>query len=182
MIVIMSEQIFRKILKDGADEYFLDVGDYLFHQEEAVRSIFILTSGSINLCRKSRSGQELILSKSHATAFIAEASIYATYYHCDAVCSETATIVGVRKNHFQNLLRNHVRINELWSSFLARELQISRMRCQLLSQNTVRERLDIWLEWNEEILPPKGQWKSLALEIGVSPEALYRELSRRLKS
>jgi hypothetical protein len=30
-------------------------------------------------------------------------------------------------------------------------------------------------------LPPKGEWKSVAEQIGVSPEALYRELSRRRK-
>ena len=156
--------------------------DYLFHQEATVRSMFILTSGAITLCRKSRAGQELILSRTHALAFIAEASIYAAAYHCDAVCSETATVVRVPKKRFRNLLRNHPQITELWSSFLARELQNSRMRCQILSQKTVRERLDIWLDWNEGNLPPRGQLKTLALEIAVSPEALYRELARHPKT
>lgn len=28
-------------------------------------------------------------------------------------------------------------------------------------------------------LPAKGEWKSVAQQIGVSPEALYREIARR---
>jgi hypothetical protein len=43
---------------------------------------------------------------------------------------------------------------------------------------TVAARLDAWIEWNGE-LPPKGEWISLAAELAVSPEALYREIGRR---
>jgi hypothetical protein len=32
------------------------------------------------------------------------------------------------------------------------------------------------------VLPSKGEWKALAEDIGVSPEALYRELSKRRRS
>ena len=33
--------------------------------------------------------------------------------------------------------------------------------------------------WNGEGLPAKGTWKTVANEIGTSPEALYRELAKR---
>ena len=42
----------------------------------------------------------------------------------------------------------------------------------------VSARLDAWLAWHGE-LPPRGDWKQLADQIGVSPEALYREMARR---
>ena len=45
--------------------------------------------------------------------------------------------------------------------------------------DTVFERLDDWLDWNDGNLPPKGRWKSLAAELGVTPEALYRTLAQR---
>jgi len=43
----------------------------------------------------------------------------------------------------------------------------------------VSERLDAWRDWRDGDFPAKGKWKELAAEIGVSPEALYRELSKR---
>jgi hypothetical protein len=39
-------------------------------------------------------------------------------------------------------------------------------------------RLDTWLDWRGA-LPPKGDWLRLAAELGVSPEALYREIAKR---
>jgi hypothetical protein len=48
-----------------------------------------------------------------------------------------------------------------------------------LSLKTVAERLEGWLIWRGGGLPPKGAWKDIAAEIGVSPEALYRELAKR---
>ena len=43
----------------------------------------------------------------------------------------------------------------------------------------VRDRVDAWIALNAGKLPPKGQWKVLAEQIGVSEEALYRELATR---
>ena len=50
-----------------------------------------------------------------------------------------------------------------------------------MSLRTVSEWHDFWLAWNEGGMPEKGLWKNIAEEIGVSPEALYRELSARVK-
>jgi len=50
------------------------------------------------------------------------------------------------------------------------------------SLKTVAMRLDGWLAMNEGGVPPKGRWREVAAEIGVSPEALYRELAKRRAS
>jgi hypothetical protein len=50
---------------------------------------------------------------------------------------------------------------------------------ETVSLRTVAQRLDAWLAWNEDRLPGKGEWKAVAEEISVSPEALYRELAAR---
>jgi hypothetical protein len=39
--------------------------------------------------------------------------------------------------------------------------------------------LDGWLNWHGGELPPKGEWKALAEQLSISPEALYREIARR---
>lgn len=45
----------------------------------------------------------------------------------------------------------------------------------------VAERLDAWFG-EGHALPSKGEWQTLAFELGVSREALYRELARRRKA
>lgn len=67
---------------------------------------------------------------------------------------------------------------ELWAKNLAGAVQGARLRAEIRSLPKVAERLDAWLgEGNS--LPEKGRWQELAAEIGVTREALYRELSRR---
>jgi len=62
---------------------------------------------------------------------------------------------------------------------LALEVQRARANSELLSLKTVAARVDAWVTLNHGTLPPKGQWRQVASEIGVTPEALYRELARR---
>jgi hypothetical protein len=45
----------------------------------------------------------------------------------------------------------------------------------------VAARLDAWLAWNNA-LPEKVERRRIADEIGVSPEALYRQLGKRRRS
>ncbi len=52
----------------------------------------------------------------------------------------------------------------------------------MLAIRSLARRLDAWLELNDFSLPPKGNWQTLARELAVSPEALYRELARRKKT
>ena len=46
-----------------------------------------------------------------------------------------------------------------------------------MGMKRVSARLDAWLSLRP--LPPKGEWAMLADDLGVTREALYRELARR---
>ncbi|WP_284165867.1 hypothetical protein [Frigidibacter sp. SD6-1] len=59
-------------------------------------------------------------------------------------------------------------------------MQSARFRSGLLALRCVTERLDAWLAEGHD-LPPHGQLQDLAADLGVTREALYRELSRRRK-
>ena len=65
-----------------------------------------------------------------------------------------------------------------WASHLAHEVRSARLRAEILAFKTVAERLSAWIATKGEF-PPKGTWKSVAQEIGTSPEALYREIAQR---
>jgi CRP-like cAMP-binding protein len=66
-----------------------------------------------------------------------------------------------------------------WARHLAQEVQRARAQAEILSLKTVAERVDAWITLNDDALPPKGYWHQVASEIGITPEALYRELARR---
>lgn len=150
----------------------------LFHRGDQISAVFLLLSGTVDLVRYQRDGAMIVLNRVKGQGVVAEASLYAERYHCDGVCADRATVQSIPQDAMHRILRNNPALAEQWSAYLAVELQTMRHRCELLTRKTVAERLSGWLDWNET-LPPKGRWKDVAAEIGVSPEALYREIKKR---
>ena len=62
---------------------------------------------------------------------------------------------------------------------LAHEVMRMRSLAEIASLRTVAARLDMWLALGDGKIPQAGRRHELARELGVTPEALYRELSRR---
>ena len=83
------------------------------------------------------------------------------------------------KAKIKHLFHRDEAFSELWAGYLAREVQAARHLTEILSQKTVAERLDGWLAWQGTAPAFDGKWKDVAVQIGVSPEALYRELAKR---
>jgi hypothetical protein len=62
---------------------------------------------------------------------------------------------------------------------LALELQRARSHAEIVSLKTVSACVDAWTMLNDGAPRAKGRWRQVAAAIGVTPEALYRELARR---
>lgn len=151
----------------------------VFHRGDPVTDIYVVRSGAINLVRHQSDGSVLILQRAGPGSILAEASLYSATYHCDAVAfDDTVTTVYV-KAALKKLLANSPGLSNVWANYLAGELQGSRLRSEILALKTVAERLDAWIIWNSGRAPEKGEWKLVAGQIGVSPEALYREIAKR---
>ena len=84
----------------------------------------------------------------------------------------------VGKSAFLDALDKDAGLARALSYLLANSVQAARMRAEIRSLSTVASRLEAWLEQGN-VLPQKGHWQSLAAELSVSREALYRELARR---
>jgi len=181
MIVIMFDNIASVIASHSERKRHFEKGAYLFHQGDAVKSVFVVIEGSVELTRFQEGGASLVLQRAGSGTFLAEASVYSKVYHCDAIVAETCTILEMNRTAFLGLLASQPEIHEVWAAHLAAQVQSERYRSEILARRSVTERLDGWLAWKDGKLPLKGQWSSLAEEIGVSREALYRELSRRRK-
>lgn len=179
MIEIMLNAFFDKISALALSRRLLEKDSYLFHQNDPVRSLFILEQGEIALTRHQPDGSLIVLQRATAHMVLAEASLYSDTYHCDAIAAVPTRVLELSKAVFLEQLKCDDALATQWAAHLAREVQSTRYRSEILSRRTVAERLDGWLTWQGGVLPSKGRWKSIAIQIGVSPEALYRELSKR---
>jgi CRP/FNR family transcriptional regulator, dissimilatory nitrate respiration regulator len=177
MIVIMSEVLFHKLWQEADRSLSLSREEKLFHRGDRVTLVYLLAAGAVDLVRYQRDGGTVVLDRAKEQSIVAEASLYSERYHCDCICTEPVTVRTVSRDRVIQLLLGDSDLAAEWSAYLAAELQNTRHRCDLLTRKTVAERLSGWLDWNGA-LPPKGRWKSIALEIGVTPEALYREIKR----
>lgn len=179
MIAIMSEEFVQQLIARSNKRRTLDQGAYLFHQDDPVNSVFVVEEGLIELARHQLGGETIVLQRAACRTVLAEASLYSSAYHCNGIARRPSRITELSKTTFLKQLQEDEEFSRLWAEHLAREVQAARLRSEILSRKTVSERLEGWLTWYENKLPSKGQWKSVALQIGVSPEALYRELAKR---
>ena len=179
MIAIMSNALYSALCSLAPVSREIEKGTYLFHQGDPVQSVFVVASGCIELTRFQEDGKPLVLQRAVAQSFLAEASVYSQAYHCDAIVTETGAVHEMKRADFRKLLVQDADVSDLWASHLAGEVQAARYKSEILSRKTVAERLTSWLTWKNGQLPEKGAWKSVAHQIGVSPEALYRELAKR---
>lgn len=153
-------------------------GQPLFELGDSVRYMHFVETGVVRLVRYQTDGAALVLQRVGANSLLAEASLYATTYHCAAEAQTETTTWAVSRKDFRIRLAADAQFSEAWGRHLAHEVQEARLHAQIVSLKTVETRLNAWIEWKGP-LPEKGEWASVAHGIGVSPESLYRELARR---
>ena len=179
MIMIMFSDTLCHLRNLPATNLVFGPGQYLFHIGDPVRVMHVVQAGVVHLIRTQSDGSVLVLQQARAGAILAEASFCTERYHCDAVAAGEAHCLAYPIAEFRAYLRSTPEFAEAWASHLAHELQTARLHTEILSLKTVANRLDAWLAWRGGTLSRKGEWRTIASEIGVSPEALYREIAKR---
>jgi CRP-like cAMP-binding protein len=182
MIGIMSGEMFAHLSSLAQRTRNLAAGEFLFRRDDPVRSLFLVEEGEVHLVRFQANGGQLVLQRALSHQAVAEASVFSSAYHCDAVAVVPSLIIEIDRSRFRAELLGNEQLAEAWNNYLAREVQMTRLRAEILSIKTVSSRLDAWLSFHSSQFPEKGEWKILATQIGVTPEALYRELAKRSKA
>lgn len=165
-------------LFNQAQPHSLQTDELLFRTGDPVDSLYLVDRGCIALERHLQNGTPTCLQRAVAGQILAEASIYSDSYHCNARALEPTRCRSMPKRKFKEALRLNPELADHWAQYLSRTVQKTRFLSELRSVRTVSDRLNMWLA-EFETLPEKGQWKSLAAELAVSPEALYREFAKR---
>jgi len=161
------------------DRCQFEPGATLFVQGDRVRALHLIETGNVHLVRHQIGGFALTLHRAGVGAVVAEASLFSDTYHCDAVAMQDTRTIAIAKPVIQRAMTDDPALAQNWAAYLAHEVQATRLRAEILALRTVAERLDAWLAMHGGHMPPKGDWKSVAGEIGVSAEALYREMAKR---
>ncbi len=158
-------------------------GELLFRQGKRPERMFYVAGGEVTLQRPGSNGENVILQRARQ-GFVAEASLQSSRYHCDAVVTVSGTVVCLPIESIKQALLSDSAFAMRWIGMLNRELMHLRLRCERLSIAGVRHRLLhlIDTEGKGGRLRLGAGLKSIAAELGVTHEALYRtvaELERR---
>ncbi len=140
--------------------------------------MFYVAGGEVTLQRPGANGENLILQRARQ-GFVAEASLQSSRYHCDAVVTVTGMVVSLPVKSIRQALLADTAFAMRWIGMLNRELVRLRLRSERLSIKGVRHRLLHLIETEGQggKLPLGAGLKSIAAELGVTHEALYRTVA-----
>ena len=85
MIQIMCNPVIERLAQLAEGEVELLVGQMLFSAGEPVRSMYVMREGSVRLVRHHPTGASVVLQRAGPGHLLAEASMFAARYHCDAI-------------------------------------------------------------------------------------------------
>ena len=160
------------------EELHLRKGERLFAKGQRPRYLFWVHSGQVVLERATAHGTSVVLQRTHQ-GFVSEASLQSPRYHCDAVVVVDARITRVPVPALMQALTDDPTFALRWIAMLNQEVRRLRLQCERLNLKGVQARVLHWLETEGKggCCAVSAGYKSLAAELGVSHEALYRALA-----
>ena len=159
----------------------LKPGEALFRQGKRTVGLYQILSGTVRLLRVDRSGREIVLFTAGPGDTIAEASLFSSSYHCDAVAATDAVVRFYPKALLTASFASDAKAMQGFTAMLARQVMNLRTRLEQRNIHSARDRVGHYLALNVEAdgrtvkLP--GTIKNLAGELGLTHEALYRTLA-----
>ena len=158
-------------------------GEMVFRRgARPARMLFVL-EGEVRLVRISPGGAEIVLQRA-SSGFLAEASLEAARYHCDAIAAADSRLLAFPIGPFRDALRRDATFRGFWIARLAREVRLLRSQNERLALRSAAERIEHYIEAEGEqgrleLGRPRKAW---AAELGLTHEALYRTLASLRRS
>ncbi|MES2399538.1 MAG: Crp/Fnr family transcriptional regulator [Pseudomonadota bacterium] len=140
--------------------------------------MFYVVSGEITLQRTGLQGEPVVLQRTRQ-GFVSEASLKSARYHCDALAIVDTTVVKIPIRDLSAELERDPMFAGRWINMLNGEVRRLRLHCERLSMKSARDRVLhlINTEGQDGSYAATTGLKSLAGELGITHEALYRTLA-----
>lgn len=169
-------------VRAAAIERRLKPGQALFHAGSKSNGLYEVVSGMVRLVRVDPSGREAVLQVASAGDSLAEASLFSSTYHCDAIATTETVVRLYPKSVLLAELQRDPKIAKAFAAMLARQVMTLRTRLERRNIHSARDRVRHFLTVNvaadgRTVVVP-GTLKELAADLGLTHEALYRTLAR----
>ncbi len=153
-------------------------GERLFAQGQQPERMFFIGGGEAVLQRMGEHGTQLVLQRVRQ-GFISEASLQSSLYHCESIVTVAGDLVSIPISSIKQELLSNPDFAMRWVAMLNKELKRLRAQCERLSLKSVKDRLLHLIETEGEDgkLALGTGLKSIAAELSVSHEALYRTVA-----
>lgn len=155
-------------------------GDILFGYGDRIDSLHRIVKGQLSLVHLLPDGSELVLMRVGAGQFIAECSICANEYTCEARADTESIITSLPMAEFDRCLIQDGSFARAWALDLARRLKDQFLRYQRLSLRSAHERILHFLYSEADtrgMVSLAGSYAGWAAELGLTKETLYRALA-----
>ena len=173
----LLKEILPKGLLGQCHAHHFEKGDYLFHQGKKPEYMFFIVSGETVLTRISSHGEPTILQRCKG-GFVSEASLLVDAYHCDAIATHNGQAITLPIKSLREALADS-KFSMKWVQLLSKEIMRLRTQSERLGLKDIRSKLIhlIETEGKQGVLILQSDLKSMASEIGVTHEALYRAIA-----
>ena len=173
----LLKDLLPKELLAQCHAYHFEKSDYLFHQGKKPEFMFFIVTGEAVLSRFGSHGEPTILQRCKS-GFLSEASLLTDVYHCDAIATQSGQAITLPIQSLRNALTER-NFSLKWVQLLSKEIMRLRNQSERLGLKDIRSKLIhlIETEGKHGVLMLQSDLKSLASEIGVTHEALYRAIS-----
>jgi CRP-like cAMP-binding protein len=157
-------------------------GEALFRSGQRTVGLYEIVSGTVRLVRVDSSGRETVLYSADAGGTLAEASLFSSSYHCDAIAATAAKVRLYPKAAVLEVLRGSPDAARAFMAALAHQVMELRTTLERRNIRSARDRVRHFLALNVAgdglTVPLHGTLKDLATDLGLTHEALYRTLAR----
>lgn len=159
----------------------LQKGDSLFHQNDKVENIYLITLGKIKLVRNTQDGTPVVLHVGQEGETIAEASLFSDYYHCSAIAETDSAVIQMKKMEIVKYLQEKPEEMTHLVAIFARQVRDLRAINEIKNIRSAGDRILAFVRCNMDEnnkMTLDASLKDIAYKIGLAHETFYRELKK----
>ncbi|CEG08404.1 Nitrogen fixation regulation protein FixK [Afipia felis] len=169
-------------VREAAVDRKLTAGEALFRCGDRTEGLIEVLTGRVRLTRTDSSGREVVLHVADPGETLAEASLFSSRYHCDAIASTHAIVRLYPKREVLAAFEANPKAARAFSATLAHQLMNLRTRIEQRNIRSAADRVRHFLALNTgadgRTVRLPGTLKDLSAELGLTHEALYRTLAK----
>jgi CRP/FNR family transcriptional regulator, dissimilatory nitrate respiration regulator len=159
----------------------LKAGQTLFRTGQRTTGFYEVITGSVRLVRVDRAGREAVLHVAVSGETLAEASLFVSAYHCDAIAMTDAVVRLYPKATLLAEFEHNAAAAQAFMTMLAQQVMNLRARLEQRNIHSAHDRIRHFLSLNTgtdgRTVKLNGTLKDLAVELGLTHETLYRTLA-----